>query len=66
MGAWFQECIAVDITFYKGKIVLHLIDHTARLLPSNFNRSNDPKVIIRANFKSWVHQYGAQGKLFEE
>ena len=60
MATSFQECIAMDLKFYKGRILLHLIDHhTTRLSVSSFVKSKEPEVILNAIFKSWIQVYGA-------
>ena len=48
----FQECVAMDLKFYKGKILLHLINYTTRLQASAFVPSKEPNVIINATFRS--------------
>ena len=27
----FKECVAMDLKFYKGKILLHIVDHSLLL-----------------------------------
>ena len=64
MATLFQECIAMDLKFDKGRILLHLIDHTTRLSVSSFVKSSEPEVILKAIFKSWIQIYGAPEKFF--
>ena len=59
MATSFQECIAMDLKFYKGRILLHLIDHATRLSVSSFLKSKEPEVIRKAIFKSWIQIYSA-------
>ena len=59
MATSFQECIAMDLKFYKGRILLHLIDHATRLSVSSFLKSKEPEVILKAIFKSWIQIYSA-------
>ena len=59
MATSFQECIAIDLKFYKGRVLLHLIDHATRLSISSFVKS---KVI----FKSWIQRYGAPEKFLTD
>ena len=59
MATSFQECIAMDLKFYKERILLHLIDHTTRLSVSSFVKSKEPEVILKAIFKSWIQIYSA-------
>ena len=49
----------MDFKFYKGRILLHLIDHTTRLSVSSFVKSKEPEVILKAIFKSWIQIYSA-------
>ena len=30
MATTFQECVAVDLKFYNGNILLHLVNHATR------------------------------------
>ena len=62
MATSFQECIAMDLKFYKGRIVRYLIDHTTRLSVSSFVKSKQPEVILKAIFKSWIQIYDAPEK----
>ena len=54
MATAFQKCVAMDLKFYRGKILLHLIDHATRLTTSTFVLSKEPNVIISAIFRSWI------------
>ena len=58
MATSFRECIAIDLKFYEGRILLHLIDHATRLSVSSFVKSKEPEVIHKAIFKLWVQIYG--------
>ena len=53
-----QECIAMDSKFYKGRILLHLIDHATKLSVSNFVKSKKAEVIL----KSWIQIFDAPEK----
>ena len=66
MALSFQECIAMDLKFYKARILLHLIDHATRLSLSSFVRSKEPEVILKGIFKSWIQIYGAPGKFLTD
>ena len=66
MALSFQECIAMDLKFYKARILLHLIDHATRLSLSSFVRSKEPEVILKGIFKSWIQIYGAPGKFLAD
>ena len=66
MATPFQECIAMNLKFYKGKILLHLIDQATRLSVSSFVKSKEPEVILKAVFKSWIQIYGAPEKFLTD
>ena len=59
MATSFQECTAMDLKFYKGRILLHLIHHATRLSVSSFVKSKEPEVILKTIFKSWIQIDGA-------
>ena len=50
----FQECVAIDLRFYKGKVLLHLTDHATRLSASTFVPPKETNVIINAIFRSRI------------
>ena len=66
MATVFQECVAMDLKFYKGKILLHLIDHAIRLSASTFVPSKESNIIINALFRSWIQIFGALKKFFTD
>ena len=47
----------MGLKFYKGKIILHLVDNAARLSTSCFVTSKELKVIINEIFRSWMQIY---------
>ena len=54
MATSFQECIAMNLKFYKERILLHLIDHATRPWVTSFVKSKEPEVILKPIFKSWI------------
>ena len=56
----------MDLKFCKKKIILHLVDHAARLSPSCFVTSKEPKMIINGIFTSWMHIYKTPEKLLSD
>ena len=56
----------MDLKFYIGKIILHLLDHAARLSPSCFVSSKEPKVIINGIFRSWMQNYEMPEQLLSD
>ena len=55
----FQELVATDLKFYKGKIILHLVDHATRLSLSSLVPSKKPDVIIKSILKNWISVFGS-------
>ena len=66
METSFQECIVMDLKLYKGKILLHVIDHANRLSVSSFVKSKGPQVILNTIFKLWIKIYGALEKFLTD
>ena len=60
----FQEC--VNLKFYKGNILLHLIDHTTRLSISTVILSKSPDMIFQAILVNWVSVYCAADKFLSD
>ena len=60
MATTFQECVAMDLKFYNGNILLYLVNHATRLSPSMIIKSKEPKDIIhnilRFGYKFMEHQ----------
>ena len=54
----FLETVAMDLKFYHGKIILHLIDHCTRLSASTLIPNKNPETIVKAIFKIWISVYG--------
>ena len=53
----------MDLKFYKGKIILHLVEHARRLSTSCFVMSEEPKAIINGIFRSQIKLYGMPEKI---
>ena len=58
----FQKCIGMDLKFYKGRILLHFIDHATRLSVPGFVKSKETEVIL----KSQIQIYGAPEKFLTD
>ena len=48
----FQELVAMDLKIYKGKIILHFVNHATRLSVSSLVPSKKPDVIIESILKN--------------
>ena len=66
MATKFNECVAMDLKFYEGKIILHMIDHASRLSSANRISSKEPTVIIKSIFKNWITIYGRPEKFLSD
>ena len=66
MATKFNECVAMDLKFYEGKILLHMIDHASRLSSGSRISSKDPVVIIKSIFKNWITIFGRPGKFLSD
>ena len=62
MATKFLECVAMDLKFYEGKILLHLIDHASRLSISTRIPSKKPAVVLNAIFKNFIAIFGSVDK----
>ena len=62
----FQETVAMDLKFYSGKIILHLIDHATRLSTTVHIPSKQPKVILNAILSNWISVYRAAEKFLSD
>ena len=47
----------MDLKFYKGKILLHMIDHATRLSVTVILSYKKPDQIVNAIMKYWVAVY---------
>ena len=62
----FNEVVAMDIKEFKGKLILHLIDHATRLSAAIFVPSKHKEKIISAIFKIWISVFGPPSKYFSD
>ena len=53
----FNESAAMDIKFYHGKPILHLIDHATRYSAASIVRYKDRDVIISKIFEIWISYF---------
>ena len=56
----------MDLKFYKGKILLHMMDHATRLSVTVILPSKKPGQIMNAIMKYWVAVYGTVNKFLTE
>ena len=58
----FNETVAMDLKFFDGKIILHLVDHLTRFSTGIICKSKEPKEIVSAIIRSWVSIFGPPRK----
>ena len=63
MTTTLQECVAMDLKFYNGNILLELVNHATRLSSSKVIK---PKEISYNTFKISIKIYGAPGKFLTD
>ena len=66
LATHFQECVAMDLKFYKKHIILHIIDHATRLSASTLIRSKEPEVVIQGILQNWISVYGTAEKFLTD
>ena len=54
----FKETVAMDLKFYNGNILLHMIDHATRLSASSVIPNKKPETIVKHIFDHWLQPYG--------
>ena len=62
----FNETVAMDLKFYDGKIILHLIDHLTRFSTAIIVKFKESEEIIAGIFRSWIHIFGPPGKFLTD
>ena len=62
MATQFLETVAMDIKFYDGKPILHLIDMCTRLSAAAVMQNKQPETVIRTILRIWISVYGATEK----
>ena len=55
---FFQYTIALDLTFYDSKILIHLIDHATRYSVCGRIQSRKPDQVVKAMFQHWIIIFG--------
>lgn len=62
----FNEMVAMDLKFYEGKIILHMIDHLTRFSTAVLVKSKEAEEIISGIFKSWIQIFGPPKKFLTD
>ena len=64
MATEFNEVVAMDLKFFNGSIILHLIDHLSRFSAAAIVKSKKAEEIIEKFFEIWVQNFGPPKKFF--
>ena len=62
----FQQTVAMDLKFYNGKIVLHLVNHSTQFSASSFIPNKNPNTILNYIFKIQISVYSASVKFLTD
>ena len=62
----FNESVAMDIKFYSGKPILHLIDHATRFSAVSVIHSKEKDVVISKIFEIWISMFGSPGQILTD
>ena len=62
----FQQTMAMDLKFYHGRIILHLIDHVTHLSVAVQVPSKHPKAILNAILRNWISIYGSASQFLTD
>ena len=62
----FNEVVAMDLKFFKGKIILHLIDHLTRFSAAAVLSSKKPEEVIKNIFRIWISVFGPPTKFLSD
>lgn len=66
MANEFNEKVAIDLSFYKGKIILHMVDMWSRLTVSTQINRKKPSDVIEGIMQNWVAYYGVPGSILND
>ena len=63
---FFQDTVALDLKFYNGKILIHLIDHATRYSACGRIPSKQPEIVVKAMFAHWIVIFGPPQKFLSD
>ena len=66
MATEFNEKVAIDLSFYKGTPILHMVDMHTRLTVSVRLNSKRPSEVIEKIMQKWVAYYGLMGAILSD
>ena len=62
----FLETVAMVLNYYKGKILLHIVEHCTRPSASTVIPNKQPETIIKYIFKIWISVFGSPAKFLTD
>ena len=62
----FNEMVAIDLKFFEGRIILHMIDHLTRFSSAAVIKSKEPKEIVNGIVKCWIGIFGPPQKILSD
>lgn len=66
LGKEPNECVSMDLFFFQGNIVLHMIDVVSRLSSGRRLNSKKPSEVIKGIFHEWLKNFGAPLKFLTD
>ena len=66
LSSAFNECVAMDIKFIEGNIVLHLIDTFTRLSTAAHLKNKAAPTVMEAIMEMWVSTFGRPKEIFSD
>ena len=66
MASEFNEKLAIDLSFYKDNIILHMVDMWSRLSISVPIPRKKPSEVINSIMQSWIAYFGVPGSILND
>ena len=66
MANEFNEMIAIDLSVYKGKYILHIVDMWSRLTVSTVIARKKPSEVIDKIMQKWIAHYGVMQAILND
>ena len=58
----FNDTVALDLKFFEGHIILHVIDHLTRYSAATICKNKESETILRGVIKCWISIFGPPKK----
>ena len=66
MASEFNEKLAIDLSFYKNHIILHMVDMWSRLSVSVQIQRKKPSEVVQAIMRNWIAYFGVPGSILND